>query len=114
MSLVYDACKVYWISSVVEQAHRVPVLNLTSSCPPLTPTHSTSTCSALSFFGLTYDLLRFPNNEIEKGKLQMRQRALNAAKSELYWGPDPDSLPLVTKEKVRGVRSLPFTRASHT
>ena len=46
---------------------------------------------------MCYDLLRFPQNEIVKGTLQMKQKALNRAKEALNWGPDPDSLPVITR-----------------
>jgi stearoyl-CoA desaturase (delta-9 desaturase) len=55
------------------------------------------TCALL---GLAHDLKYFPHNEIEKGKLQMRQKNLDAEKRELHWGPDPATLPVVTKEDV--------------
>jgi len=50
--------------------------------------------------GLSWSLNRFPANEINKGQLQMRQKALNAAKEALYWGPDPAQLPVWSKEKL--------------
>ena len=78
------------------------------ACPPV-PTAALH-CSMLSFVGLTYDLKRFPSNEIEKGELQMRQRALNAEKGKLFWGPDPDSLPLVSKDKVGWTAGRPTGR----
>ena len=50
--------------------------------------------------GLAYDLNRFPDNEIVKGKLQMKQRALDSKKERLWWGPDPSTLPTLTKAEV--------------
>ena len=47
--------------------------------------------------GLSYDLLRFPQNEIDKGVLQMRQKAVNKDKRRLYWGPDPATLPVISR-----------------
>jgi stearoyl-CoA desaturase (Delta-9 desaturase) len=62
---------------------------------------------ATAFFGLAYDLLRFPQNEIDKGVLQMEQKALNGRKAKLFWGPDPDALPVITRDQVssRGASS---------
>lgn len=47
--------------------------------------------------GLTHDLLRFPDNEIVKGTLQMKQKALNSAKEAVNWGPNPNDLPVITR-----------------
>jgi len=55
---------------------------------------------ALAFFGLTYNLKRFPRNEIDKGKLQMKQKALDAKKERLDWGPDPATLPVYTRDQI--------------
>jgi stearoyl-CoA desaturase (delta-9 desaturase) len=55
---------------------------------------------SLSHIGLTYDLQRFPMNEIDKGKLQMRQKKLNKEKASIYWGADPASLPVWSKETL--------------
>lgn len=52
-----------------------------------------------AFLGLAYDLRRFPSNEIVKGQLQMQQKALDAAKRTLNWGPDPDALKLYTRKE---------------
>jgi len=64
----------------------------------------------LSFVGFTFNLKRFPSNEIEKGKLQMIQKNLDAKKSLIQWGPNGDRLPLWTKEqfdeKVKNGESL--------
>jgi len=57
--------------------------------------------SILSYFGLTYNLKRFPANEIEKGVLQMQQKNLEKKKTLLKWGPEPSSLPEYTAEQVR-------------
>jgi len=54
-----------------------------------------------SIFGLTFDLKRFPANEIEKGRLQMRQKRINHALSKLHWGPDVNTLPLFTHDDVK-------------
>ena len=52
------------------------------------------------YLGLASELRRFPRNEIDKGQLQMQQKALNAAKAAINWGPDPATLPVWSKEKV--------------
>lgn len=56
---------------------------------------------ALSWVGVTYDLKRFPSNEILKGAVQMRQKRLNQDKAKLNWGPAVDSLPTFTWEQIR-------------
>jgi len=63
--------------------------------------------------GLAYNLKQFPQNEIDKGMLQMRQRELNALKRGADWGPDPAALPYMSRKEFaaltgdggRGVRS---------
>ena len=52
---------------------------------------------ALSLVGLAYNLTEFPQNEIDKGMLQMRQRELNELKRGADWGPDPAALPRMTR-----------------
>jgi stearoyl-CoA desaturase (delta-9 desaturase) len=52
---------------------------------------------ALSLLGLAYNLKAFPQNEIDKGMLQMRQKELNALKLRNDWGPDPARLPLLSR-----------------
>lgn len=67
----------------------------------------------LSLVGLAYNLKQFPQNEIDKGMLQMRQRELNALKRGADWGPDPAALPYMSRKEFaaltgdggRGVRS---------
>jgi len=55
----------------------------------------------LNLFGLTYDLKRFPANEIEKGRLQMKEKAIQRKLAKLNWGPDVLSLPLFTLDDVK-------------
>lgn len=57
-------------------------------------------CRVLSWVGMTYDLKEFPHNEVEKGKLQMRQKALDGEKKQLYWGPNPATLPILKREEI--------------
>eukprot|EP01006_Ploeotia_vitrea_P029070 TRINITY_DN61673_c0_g1_i1.p1 TRINITY_DN61673_c0_g1~~TRINITY_DN61673_c0_g1_i1.p1 ORF type:complete len:679 (+),score=431.56 TRINITY_DN61673_c0_g1_i1:212-2248(+) len=59
------------------------------------------TIALLSSLGLAYDLRRFPSNEIQKGKLKMKQKKLNKAKDELTWPRALDELPVMTPEQVK-------------
>ena len=54
-----------------------------------------------SIFGLTFDLKRFPDNEIEKGRLQMTEKRLQNKLKALNWGPPVESLPLFTKDDIK-------------
>ncbi len=54
---------------------------------------------AASLLGLAYDLQEFPASEISKGQLQMQQKALDARKERLHWGPNPDSLLVISKQE---------------
>jgi stearoyl-CoA desaturase (delta-9 desaturase) len=54
----------------------------------------------LAFFGLAYNLHRFPSNEIRKGRFQMDAKRLAKAKKRIDWGPAPHSLPVMTREEV--------------
>lgn len=54
-----------------------------------------------SIFGLTYDLKRFPTNEIEKGRLQMSQKRLENKLAQLNWGQPIEDLPLFTMDDVK-------------
>ena len=46
--------------------------------------------------GFAHDLRVFPQDEIIKGQLQMSQKALDARKGELSWGPDPSALKVLS------------------
>ncbi|KAJ3373277.1 hypothetical protein GGF31_000710 [Allomyces arbusculus] len=48
---------------------------------------------AASYVGLTFDLKRFPENEVQKGKLMMREKKLNAWRAKLNWGTPVEQLP---------------------
>ncbi|KAJ3075274.1 hypothetical protein HDU98_008751 [Podochytrium sp. JEL0797] len=54
-----------------------------------------------SLVGLTSDLKVFPTNEIEKGKLYMRQKKIDAVKKTLDYGVPLGKLPLMTFQQVR-------------
>jgi stearoyl-CoA desaturase (delta-9 desaturase) len=55
----------------------------------------------LAFFGLTYNLHKFPENEVQKGILQMQEKVLKSAYDKLYWGPDVNQLPEITIEELK-------------
>jgi len=55
------------------------------------------TIRLLSYIGQTYDLKKFPENEVRKGQIQMRQKMLDKMKKTVDWGLSPSELPLVTK-----------------
>jgi stearoyl-CoA desaturase (delta-9 desaturase) len=54
---------------------------------------------AAKCLGLAYDLLEFPASEIDKGQLQMAQKALDARKERLFWGPAPESLRILSMDE---------------
>jgi len=55
----------------------------------------------LSLFGLTYNLKRFPMNEIRKGELQMLQKRIEREKAKLSWGRKLEELPAYTMQEVQ-------------
>eukprot|EP00163_Fabomonas_tropica_P028958 TRINITY_DN602_c2_g1_i1.p1 TRINITY_DN602_c2_g1~~TRINITY_DN602_c2_g1_i1.p1 ORF type:complete len:410 (-),score=127.24 TRINITY_DN602_c2_g1_i1:292-1521(-) len=46
------------------------------------------------FMGLAYDLKKFSENVIQKGKLNMRMKNLELLRAKLDWGPDVNKLPV--------------------
>jgi stearoyl-CoA desaturase (delta-9 desaturase) len=48
------------------------------------------TCSLV---GLTYNLHIFPENEVQKGRLQMQEKKINDLKKKLNWGVPVEELP---------------------
>ena len=54
-----------------------------------------------SLIGLTYNLKKFPENEIQKGMLQMQRKKIDQKMEKLNWGPDVNALPLYTMEQVK-------------
>ncbi|KAJ3167077.1 hypothetical protein HDU88_002414 [Geranomyces variabilis] len=54
-----------------------------------------------STVGLTYNLNMFPDNEIEKGRLQMQAKKIDALKAKLNWGPPLETLPKVTFDEFK-------------
>jgi len=55
----------------------------------------------LSLFGLTYNLKRFPQQEIEKGVLKMKQKRLDQEKSKFNWGAEIQSLPEYNWQQIK-------------
>lgn len=55
----------------------------------------------LSLIGLTYNLKRFPSNEIEKGHLQMQMKLIERKKATISWGPAIETLPVYTSAQVK-------------
>jgi len=49
-----------------------------------------------SWLGLTFDLVRLPNNEIAKARVQVKQEELDEMKKRVDWGVDINELPLMT------------------
>ncbi len=55
----------------------------------------------LAYFGLCSRLIRFPNNEIVKARIQVQQQELDSLKKHIDWGKDISSLPSMDWEAVR-------------
>jgi stearoyl-CoA desaturase (delta-9 desaturase) len=47
----------------------------------------------MSLIGMTYNLKRFPKDEIEKCVIQMAQKKLDARRAALNYGPELSTLP---------------------
>jgi len=56
---------------------------------------------SLSWFGLTWDLVRFPNNEIAKARVQVKQEELDEMKKRIDWGVELNALPKMTLQEMR-------------
>ncbi|CAG8548898.1 6118_t:CDS:2 [Acaulospora morrowiae] len=54
----------------------------------------------LSYFGLTKHLKKFPENEIKKCHLIMKQKKLDDEKAKLDWGTPLNQLPIYTYEEL--------------
>jgi stearoyl-CoA desaturase (delta-9 desaturase) len=54
----------------------------------------------LSLVGMSTNLKRFPENEIQKGAYLMELKKLNEKKSKLKWGPEIEKLPKFTLKQV--------------
>lgn len=55
----------------------------------------------LAYFGLCSRLIRFPNNEIVKARVQVQQQELDAMKKMIDWGQEIDTLQPMDWETVR-------------
>eukprot|EP00172_Hildenbrandia_rubra_P000461 Plantae.Rhodophyta-Hildenbrandia_rubra.ctg1224.p1 GENE.Plantae.Rhodophyta-Hildenbrandia_rubra.ctg1224~~Plantae.Rhodophyta-Hildenbrandia_rubra.ctg1224.p1 ORF type:complete len:486 (+),score=63.40 Plantae.Rhodophyta-Hildenbrandia_rubra.ctg1224:190-1458(+) len=55
----------------------------------------------LSWFGLTSRLMRFPKNEIEKAKIQVKQQELDDWKTKVDWGVPLDGLKEISWEEIK-------------
>jgi len=51
-----------------------------------------------SYIGQTYDLKKFPENEVQKGQIQMKEKVLNKLKQKVDWGLQENEMPIITKE----------------
>jgi len=56
------------------------------------------TIKALSYIGQTYDLKKFPENEVQKGQIQMHEKKIKKMKQGVDWGLAADELPIVSKD----------------
>lgn len=54
-----------------------------------------------SYVGLAYDLKRFRQNEIKKGRVRMERKRLNEKEKGLDWGTATDQLPIMTWKEYR-------------
>nr|AOE43350.1 delta 9 fatty acid desaturase ScdA [Coremiostelium polycephalum] len=53
----------------------------------------------LSWFGLSYNLKRFPSELFQKGKIQMAEKKIQKERESLFWGKPLDQLPSYTREQ---------------
>lgn len=53
-----------------------------------------------SYFGLTYNLKRFPSELFAKGEIHMASKKLEKRKAEYFWGKPIEDLPNYTREMV--------------
>jgi len=53
----------------------------------------------LEKLGLAWNLVRYPTDLIEKGRLQMAHREIERQMAALDWGPNVDKLPTMTREQ---------------
>ncbi|KAG0173613.1 hypothetical protein DFQ28_008253 [Apophysomyces sp. BC1034] len=58
---------------------------------------------ALSWVGLAYDLKVFPTNEVNKGRIQMQEKKILAAKRSLKFGTPISELPVFTWEEYQNL-----------
>ncbi|KAG1048602.1 hypothetical protein G6F43_009015 [Rhizopus delemar] len=58
---------------------------------------------ALSYLGMTYDLITFPANEIQKGEVQMLEKQVDEIKRKLKFGKSLNDLPVYTLQKFQEI-----------
>ncbi|KAJ9063395.1 stearoyl-CoA 9-desaturase [Entomophthora muscae] len=56
---------------------------------------------ACSLVGLTYDLKIFPDNEVRKGELLMKEKNLNKVRATINWGVPIETLPVISFEQYQ-------------
>lgn len=58
----------------------------------------------MRFFGTnTIDLITFPKNEIEKGRVQMLEKQIVGLKKELKFGQSPEQLPVYSLQEFQEI-----------
>jgi len=55
----------------------------------------------LNLLGLTFQLRVFPSNEIEKGKVHMKEKNIKKIKATIVYPPAIDTLPLMTWDQLK-------------
>lgn len=55
----------------------------------------------LHHFGLVVELQQFPTNEIEKGRIHMKEKKINEAKEEIDYPDNPNDLPEMSWDKIK-------------
>eukprot|EP01080_Neovahlkampfia_damariscottae_P012360 gene12360-6028_t len=55
--------------------------------------------SICHFVGLAYNLKKFDPQLFDKGKIQMQEKKILEKKSKFYWGPNKESLPIITMDE---------------
>ncbi|KAL1925314.1 uncharacterized protein VTP21DRAFT_197 [Calcarisporiella thermophila] len=56
-----------------------------------------------SLLGLAYDLKKFPENEVQRGRIYMLQKKLDVRKAKLNWGVPINKLPIITFEEFQNM-----------
>ncbi|KAF2072946.1 hypothetical protein CYY_005739 [Polysphondylium violaceum] len=57
----------------------------------------------LSWFGLTYNLKRFPAELFSKGKIQMIEKKVLEQRKQLFWGKPIAELPIITRAQFKSM-----------
>ncbi|KAL1919504.1 uncharacterized protein VTP21DRAFT_2197 [Calcarisporiella thermophila] len=56
---------------------------------------------AMSYLGLAYNLKKFPENEVQRGLINMMQKKLDIKRAKLSWGIPINTLPTITFEELK-------------